>query len=93
MKLEKYNIELTISVPSEPDVSATLKLGGVLREEILTNKFPLAGLLEQFEAAVDDNMEFTSEKKTCECCGLQLGKCFCSWPIWDGTCRVHGAKE
>ena len=55
MKLDKYDVAITISVPGDEETSITVTLRDVPREKVSTVKVPLAGLLEQFEEGIIDD--------------------------------------
>jgi hypothetical protein len=54
MKLDAYDVVISISVPGEPETEVEMVLRDVPREKLQNTKFPLNGLLEMLEESVDD---------------------------------------
>lgn len=54
MKLDKYNIKITISDPQNEGTAMSLEFTEVPRTDVETLKLPFKGLMEQFEELVED---------------------------------------
>lgn len=54
MKLDAYDVKLTLSDPNDPETAITLTIKAIPRDKILTVPLPMAETLKEFEAMIAD---------------------------------------